>query len=1114
MNMKRSFGWRYGFVAAAFGLTMLNVDARGAERLPPGANVVRLEAVPSAVALKHPYDYTQLLLTAQLDTGDKVDVTRMAQAEAPAGLVQISAEGLVRPKADGGGQLKFTVAGQSLAVPVTVSGQKAKYAVSFVRDVMPTLSKMGCNAGTCHGAQSGKNGFKLSLRGYDPLFDHRALTDDLSGRRFDRAAPDASLMLLKPSGAAPHVGGVLTQPGEPYYELLRAWIAQGVKLDLDVSRVARIDIFPKNPTIPLLGMKQQMRVVASYADGSTRDVSAEAFVESSNTEVAKVDKHGLVTAERRGEAAMLARYEGAYTATTLIVMGDRRGFAWKDVPEYTFIDKLVDEKLKQVKILPSGLCTDAEFIRRIYLDLIGLPPQPADVRAFLADGRPTRVKRDEMVDRLIGSPEFVEHWSNKWSDLLQVNRKFLGEKGAAALRGWIRQAVASNMPYDRFVYTVLTASGSTLENPPAAYFKVLREPDTVMENTTQLFLAVRFNCNKCHDHPFERWTQDQYYQLAAYFAQVGRKEDPKFKGQKVGGSAVEGAVPLVEIISDQKAGVVKHVRTGVVTAPVFPYAVPGSVPEHAARREQLARWVTSRENPYFARSYVNRVWSYLLGAGLIEPVDDIRAGNPPSNPKLLDRLTQEFVAHGFDVQHMMRLVCKSRVYQQSIVTTKWNEDDEINYSHALARRLPAEVLYDAIHRATGSVSRLPGMPAGARAVSLLDSAVEVPGGFFNLFGRPPRESACECERTGTMMLAPVLNLVNGPVVANAIRDPANHIARLVAADKDDARVVEEIFMSILSRPPTKGELDLGRKSLAGDKGEFERLRQEYQKLLAELNAYEKQLPARLADWEAAARKTTAWTVLEPTSATSRGGATLTRQPDGSLFVSGKNATLEVYTVKASSPLKGITAIRLEVLTDSRLPANGPGRAPNGNFVLNEFRLSAAEEGSKAKPQKVAFKRAVADFSQGGWPVKGAIDNNTDTGWAVVPQTGKPHTAMFEIREPIRFVKGAALTFTLDQRFPGKDHTLGRFRLSVTSDPQPLPFQLLPESVAKLLAVPAAKRTPRQKADIESYYRSTDGELARLKQAAAELSVPSDPRLLGAQDLAWALINSKAFLFNH
>jgi hypothetical protein len=1087
--------------------------AEVAEQLPVGAKLVGVEAWPTSIALKGPYDYRQLLLTGRLESGERIDLTRMARFEVSSNVATISPRGLVRPAADGSGELRLTVAGQTAIAPIHVSGLKEKYEASFVRDIMPVLSKVGCNAGTCHGAQQGKNGFKLSLRGYDPLFDHQSLTDDLEGRRFNRAAPDRSLMLLKPSGGVPHVGGALFQPGEPYYELLRTWIAEGVKLDLNSPRVTRIDIAPKSPVLPLPGMRQQTAILASYSDGSVRDVSGEAFIESSNAEVATADKHGLVTAIRRGEATILARYEGSYTATTLIVMGDRSGFVWQDVPEYNYIDTLVDQKLKQVKVRPSRLCTDNEFIRRVYFDLTGLPPQPDEIRAFLSDSRPDKVKRDGLVDKLVGNAEYVEYWTNKWADLLQVNRKYLGEKGALTFRNWIRQAVASNMAYDKFARAILTGSGSTRENPPAAYYKILREPGLTMENTTQLFLAVRFNCNKCHDHPFERWTQDQYYQLASFFAQVGRKQDPKFKGQKIGGTNVEGAKPLVEIVYDQKTGEVKHERTGAVTAPAFPYQHSDLAPPTASRREQLAHWVVSKENPYFAKSYVNRLWSYLLGVGIIEPVDDIRAGNPPTNPKLLERLSQDFVDSGFDVQHMLRTICTSRVYQQSIATNRWNQDDDINYAHALARRLPAEPLYDAIHRAMGTVTHLSGMPAGLRAVQQLDSNVQVPSGFLDLFGRPPRESACECERSGSMMLGPVLNLVNGPVLADAIKDPGNRLAKLVATEKDDAKVVEELFLTILCRPPTKEELDAGLTALKGSSEDFARLVEEHDKIQAELAAYEEQLPDRQAEWEKSV-KGGFWTVLEPTSATAAKGTILTKQPDSSLLASGKNPSPETYTITSSAPLTGITGIRLEVLSDPSLPANGPGRAPNGNFVLNEFRVTAAAAGEKSKPKPVALHNAKADFSQDGYAVAAAIDGNPDTGWAVEPAFGKSHVAVFETKKPITLAKGAKLTFTLDQRYEGKNHNIGRLRLSVTAVKPPIPLQGIRDHIAKIVALDPDERSAEQQAELTRYFRSSDEEWVRLKQALADHPKPLNQRLLGAQDLAWALLNSPAFLFNH
>ncbi len=653
------------------------------EKLPPGAKLTKVEVAPASIELKTPFEYRQLLLTGVLDNGDRIDVTRLAKFTPPAS-IKVSERGQVRPLQDGKGELKFTVEGQAGSIPVNILGQTATVDVSFTRDVMPVLSRMGCNAGTCHGSAQGKNGFQLSLRGYDPLYDHRAFIDDHGARRFNRAAPERSLMLLKATGVVPHVGGVLTQPGEPNYELLRLWISQGVKLDTNAPKVTKVEVSPSYAVISLPGMKQQLTVWATYSDGSKRDVSAEEFLDSSNIEVATMDRAGIVTAVRRGEIAVLARYEGNYAAATVIIMGDRTGFAWKDTPSYNFIDDAVYNKLKAMKIQPSDVCSDSDFIRRLYLDLTGLPPEPEAVAKFLDDKTPSRQKRDKLIDELVGGGEFVDHWANKWADLLQVNRKFLGAEGAEAFRKFIRESIAKNVPYDQFCYKLLTATGSNVENPAASYFKILREPDLAMENTTHLFLGVRFNCNKCHDHPFERWTQNQYYELTSFFAQINRREDPKFKGRKTVATAVRGAVPLVEIIEDAKSGDFKNERTGLPAITKFPFTHAGTPGETGPRRERLAKWIANKDNPYFAKSYVNRVWSYLLGTGIIEPIDDIRAGNPPTNPELLDKLSADFIESGFDVQKLIKTICKSRTYQHSIATNQWNKDDDTNYSHAIA----------------------------------------------------------------------------------------------------------------------------------------------------------------------------------------------------------------------------------------------------------------------------------------------------------------------------------------------------------------------------------------------------------------------------------------------
>ncbi|MCA9055589.1 MAG: DUF1549 domain-containing protein, partial [Planctomycetaceae bacterium] len=567
---------------------------------------------PAAVELRGPGAYAQIDVQSLFTegSGETFDVTRMCQLSIETGVdvASVNSIGRIVARQDGEAILKATLGDQTARMHISVSGMTESQPVSFVRDVNPVLSRLGCNQGTCHGAKDGKNGFKLSLRGYDPIYDVRAFTDDVKSRRTNIASPESSLMLLKATGVVPHVGGQLTRPGHPYYETIRRWIAEGAQLDLDVARVAAVTIQPQNPIIDPIGGRQQFEVYARYSDGTLRDVTREAFVESGNTEVATVNRAGVATSVRRGEAPIMVRFEGQYSATTLTVMGDREGFweEWQDAEQWSPIDGFVANKWKRMKIVPSELCSDAEFIRRVYLDLTGLPPSAAEIRAFLADSRPTREKRDELVDRLVGSDAYVEYWSNKWADLLQVNSKFLGPEGAKLFRQWIREKVAANTPYDDFCYAVLTASGSNKENPPASYYKVLREPTAMMENTTHLFLGVRFNCNKCHDHPFEKWNQDQYYETAAFFSRVDLKRDPQNAEGNIGGTAVEGAKPLWEVVADNSEGEITHDRTGAVTAPLVPYDREIAVAEDLTRREQLAKWITSPANDYFARRYVNR----------------------------------------------------------------------------------------------------------------------------------------------------------------------------------------------------------------------------------------------------------------------------------------------------------------------------------------------------------------------------------------------------------------------------------------------------------------------------------------------------------------------------
>ncbi len=1169
-------------------------------------NVIGLSVEPEAVKIGRKVDYAQTLVTGWLASGDKVDLTREATFEVSGGVAKAE-NGMIRPLKDGKGEIRIAHAGHKASIPVEVANMTKPFEPDYVKDVMPVISRMGCNMGTCHGAKDGKAGFKLSLRGYDPIFDVRAFVDDHEGRRINFANADDSLMLLKATGAVPHEGGGRTKQDSDYYNTVKAWIANGCKLDLGSPKVTGIELFPKNPVVQEVGTTQQIRVIATYSDGVKRDVTAEAFIESGNMDIAVANEGAFIGTLRRGEAPVLARFEGAYAATTLTVMGDRSGFEWREQPANNEVDRLAAAKWKRMKILPSELCTDAEFLRRVHLDLTGLPPTADQVRAFLADKRDSRVKRDEVIDKLVGSDAYVDQWANKWADLLQVNRKFLGAEGAKLFREWIRKEIADNTPYDQFVRKIVAAKGSNKENPAASYYKILRQPDETMENTTHLFLATRFNCNKCHDHPFERWTQDQYYEMAAYFARFGLKRDPKNAKGSIGGTAVEGAKPLYEVVYEKTEGEITHDRTKAITAPKFPYVADYQVSKEASRRDHLAAWITSPDNQYFARSFVNRMWGYLTGTGIIEPLDDIRAGNPPSNPELLDYLTAEFIKGGFDTRKLVKNICKSRVYQLSIKTHKWNEDDAVNFSHAKARRLPAEALFDAIYFSTGATPKFPGVKPGTRAAQLPDVGVKLPDGFLGNLGRPARESACECERSNDLQLGPVMALVSGPTVDAAISDKDNAIAKLVNEQKDDAKLISELYMRILNRPATKPELAATTKIFKQVKPEHDKLLKQladYEEQLKPITAkkeaerkrlieaakkkvaaYEKEIAPReaeadkkqkaaiaaaekaleereakldglIATWEKKPDRATSWTALDPKTFTDTGKAKLTKLDDLSILASGRNVKGK-YVIVAETKLTGITGVKLEALTHKSLPKNGPGRAENdGNFVLTEFVLEQAPKSDPKKKVKVDLKNAKATHNQDSYNVTTAIDGKRpggSNGWAISGGTGKDQSATFEVKKAFGSKGGTILTFTFDHNFSRNGWQLGRFRLNVTTDKQPVDFGV-PADVSTILDIASEKRNDEQKQRVVDFYRTIDQELikrqktladakrprpedpkltdlkTKLKQA--EQPLPVDPqlkalqrakelsgkqientRLTAAQDVAWALINNPAFLFN-
>jgi hypothetical protein len=1112
------------------------------------ANLACIEIQPREIRIERANDYVQMLVTARYQDGTSADITRSAKIELSSPVADVTPRGQLHPKNDGAAELRVSFGNKSASVPVVVKGSTSRFAADFVRDVNPVMTKLGCNQGTCHGSKEGKGGFKLSLRGYDPEYDLRSLTDDMASRRVAVASPDDSLMLLKAVAEVPHEGGRRTHVDEKYYHILRQWIADGAPLDTQSVRPSKIELSPQNPVIQEIGSRQQFRVIAHFPDGSQRDVSNEAFLESGNTDVAAVDGNGLLSTLRRGEAPILARYEGNYIATTVTVMGDRTGFQWKEPVTWTRADELVAAKWKRMQIEPSDVCTDGEFLRRIYLDLTGLPPSAEQLRTFLADPRESRVKRESVVDTLVGSPDFVEHWTNKWSDLLQVNSKFLGKQGAEGFRAWIRTQLEKNTPYDQFAKAILTAEGSNKDNPAASYWKILRQPTEAMENTTHLFLATRFNCNKCHDHPFERWTQDQYYQTAAYFAQFTLAEDPASAGAKIGGTAVEGAKPLFEIVKENPQGQIKHDRTGKLTPPEFPYPAKAEIEEKANRRTQLAQWMTSPDNRYFASSYVNRIWGYLLGRGIIEPLDDIRAGNPPTNPELLEHLTQEFIRSGFDTRSVFKTICKSRTYQLSIRTNQWNEDDSVNYSHAIARRLPAETLFDSVFKVTGATATLPGMSAGGRAAMLVESSSDGAGGFLATLGRPTRESTCECERNSNLGLGSVMALLSGPTISSAIQDPKNELARLVSKQPDDSVLVNELFERVLSRSATPRELEATMKlmgtidtdhkqvsealaqkekeqapiiaamekervsaiakaklNLENYEAATKNLREERESVRKDrqaradlaLKAWEAALPTRVAGWLALSKPETLpvrWTKLQPKSAATTGaGLKLAIEKDGTLIASGNPARTD-YNLSFETPVEGITAVVLEILPDPASPQFGPGRGKNGSFVLNEFTLQAGSPAAKQPLKSARIAKAWASSEQQKMGIALAIDGKEDepqNGWSIANTPGQRHFAVFQLEKPLAFGAPTSLNVRLTHR---SADGIGRFRIHVTTAENPL-GEGIPAEVAAAAERASSERSAEEKATLEAYVRLTDAEHWRLSRELAEAKVPLNPDTL-------------------
>jgi hypothetical protein len=727
----------------------------------------------------------QMIVTATDPDGSVRDLSRSVQwVSLNQEVASVSAHGQVVPRTNGSATIVARGGSVEARAVVRVERMEQPAPVSFRRDVIPAFSQAGCNMGACHGTPTGKNGFRLSLRGYLPDQDYLTLSREAGGRRINPFAAQTSLILLKPLGELPHEGGLRLDRRTKAYEFLHDWIAEGAKDDPAAPAAVRLELLPGSRVLNAPARTQQTIALVHSADGSDRDVTPICYYSASNPEIAEVDADGFVTFKTRGEVAVIAHYLDLVATIRLTHLVDVPGFRLAEVPQDHPIDRAVFAKLNQMRISPSDPCTDEEFLRRAYLDTIGVLPSPEEVRAFLADGSTDR--RDRIIDGLLARPEFLDFWTLKLADILRSNGRLIQAKGTQVFTRWMRTSLQQNMPMDQFVRQLLTAEGSAFKSPAANYYRISRDPESSVEATAQLFLGVRIQCAKCHNHPFERWTQDDYYGFAAFFARVRQKK---------------GDLPDEEVIYSARDGEVRQPRTGQV---MTPKALGGPSYAQGDRRAQLAAWLTGPDNPFFAKSLVNRVWYHLMGRGIVEPVDDFRDSNPASNDVLLDGLAASFVRTGFDLRGLIRSILVSRTYQLSARTNELNAEDGLYFSHAYTKLLPAEVLLDAISTVTGTVTPFEGLPRGSRATQIADGKLEDP--FLKTFGRPARELACECERESDSNLSQALQLIGGATVNGKLRDEGGRMAALARSGKTPEEITRDLYLRALAREPNSTEL--------------------------------------------------------------------------------------------------------------------------------------------------------------------------------------------------------------------------------------------------------------------------------------------------------------------
>lgn len=801
----------------------------------PHAAAAELAILPPAVTLDGPHARQQLVVE-RLDAGVAVaDVTGTATFASDSSDVVEIVGGVLSPVANGTATITATTADGEVSCQVTVRGMDQEAAWEFRRHVIPVLSRAGCNMGACHGALAGKGGFRLSLRGYHPEGDYLAITREALGRRVELADPRRSLLIAKPSGDIPHKGGLRLEPDSHDYQVLLEWIQQGTRPPSpEDPRLLKLEVFPQQTRLQPTS-RQQLIVLAHYADGRQEDVTAWAKFSSSDEAVAGVDDQGLVKVEGHGEGAIAVWFSSQIVLARITVPfpNELDDSTFTQAERANLIDEHVLAKLVELRLPPSPRCSDAEFIRRAYLDTIGRLPEPAETRAFLQSTAPE--KRRALIDELLASEEYVDYWTYKWSDLLLVNGRRLRPQAVKAYYAWIRSHVSRNTPWDEFARELLTARGSNLENGATNFFALHQDPESMSENACQAFLGLSIGCAKCHNHPLEKWTNDEYYAMANFFSRV------KAKGW--GGDSRSGDGRRTIFVANH--GELVQPITGVPQVPKPLDGVPLPMDFQGDRREYLADWMVSADNPYFTRAIVNRVWANYLGKGIIEPVDDLRVSNPARNEPLLAALGNYLVDAKYDLKMLMRLILLSETYQRTSRPSPENLADQHFFSRYYPRRLSAEVLLDAIAQVTEVPSRFTEIgyagndvekteeyPVGTRAIELYDSAIV--SDFLSTFGRNERDITCECERSNTPSIVQVLHISNGTTINERLREQTSCVSRALGENPAWESVLEQAFLKTLCRLPTDEERSrlTVEWELAGDEERRELLEDLYWSLMS------------------------------------------------------------------------------------------------------------------------------------------------------------------------------------------------------------------------------------------------------------------------------------------